>query len=64
MPQWEYSKIDLNDGSRKVGDTDVLNVAGEQGWEPVAITANHFAHMKRQPAEPTPPKRTRHEAAS
>jgi len=41
MPQWEYRKINLNDVPRKTDDVDLLNVAGEQGWELFGVTANN-----------------------
>ena len=63
MPQWEYSKIDLNDGPRKTEDIDVLNGVGEQGWQLIAITANNFAYLMRQVAEPAPVKPPRRKAA-
>ena len=53
MPQWEYRKVDLNDLPRKRSDIDVLNDAGDVGWEIVAITSNAIAYLKR-PIEPEP----------
>jgi Domain of unknown function (DUF4177) len=47
MNQWEYQKLDLNDLPRKADDIDVLNDAGKDGWELVAITANNVAILKR-----------------
>ena len=47
MQQWEYRTIYLND-PRKTDEIDLLNDAGEQGWELVGITANHIAYLKRQ----------------
>jgi hypothetical protein len=52
MQQWEYKKIDLNDVPRKTGDIDLLNDAGEDGWEFVALTPNNIAFLKRQLEEP------------
>jgi hypothetical protein len=46
MPRWEYRKIDLNDLPRRVDDIDLLNTAGEEGWELIAI-ANGIAYFKR-----------------
>jgi hypothetical protein len=59
MPRWEYRKIDLNDLPRNAVDADVLNAAGEAGWELVAIAANGIAYFKRELAAPplTPPVR-------
>lgn len=48
MAQWEYDKIDLNNVPAKVGELDLLNDAGKDGWELVAITANNMAYMKRR----------------
>ena len=47
MPQWEYSKIDLNNVPTKSSDLDSLDDAGKDGWELVRITANNFAYLKR-----------------
>jgi hypothetical protein len=47
MPQWEYEKLDLNDTPRKASEIDVLNNAGQDGWEIVAITPNNVAFLKR-----------------
>jgi len=58
MPQWEYSKRDLSEVPAKIDDVDLLNDAGRDGWELVAITANNIAYLKRPlggsaaPAEP------------
>jgi hypothetical protein len=46
--QWEYSKIGLNQLPRKTEDIDVLNDAGLDGWELVAILANNVAYLKRR----------------
>jgi hypothetical protein len=35
--EWEYRKIALNQLPRKTEDLDVLNDAGHEGWELVAI---------------------------
>ena len=53
MPQWEYSKIDLNNVQTKSSDLDSLDDAGKDGWELVGITANNFAYLKRQVEDPT-----------
>ena len=52
MPEWEYTLISLNDLPFKPGVIDVLNDAGKDGWELVAITSNNIAYLKRQIAEP------------
>jgi DNA-binding protein H-NS len=46
--QWEYKKIALNDLPRKRDDVDVLNDAGDEGWELVAILPNNVAYLKRE----------------
>jgi hypothetical protein len=43
MPQWEYVTIHLNERPRGTNELDLLNDAGEDGWEPVTITANKVA---------------------
>ena len=48
MPEWEYTKIDLNDLPSKASVIDVLNDAGKDGWELVLITSNNIAFLKRQ----------------
>jgi Domain of unknown function (DUF4177) len=51
MPEWEYLTVDLNDLPRKTDAVDVLNDAGENGWELVTITPNQIAYLKRQVAK-------------
>jgi hypothetical protein len=48
MPKWEYTIISLNDLPFKPGVIEVLNDAGKEGWELVAITLNDIAYLKRQ----------------
>jgi hypothetical protein len=48
MPEWEYTLISLNDLPFKPGVIDVLNDAGKDGWELIAITSNNIAYLKRQ----------------
>ena len=48
VSEWEYRKIDLNQRPRKVDEIDLLNDAGNDGWELVAILANNVAYLKRQ----------------
>jgi hypothetical protein len=62
MPQWRYCAIDLNDLPRGSDEIDVVNAAGADGWELVAITGNRIAYMKRQTedladAPDAPPRR-------
>jgi hypothetical protein len=52
MPRWEYRKLDLTQAPRRWDDIDVLNEAGEQGWELVGVTNNGIGYLKRQIAEP------------
>ena len=47
MPQWEYSKIDLNNVPARTSEIDLLDSAGKDGWELVRITANNLAYLKR-----------------
>jgi hypothetical protein len=51
MLEWEYITISLNDIPFKPGIIEVLNDAGKEGWELVAVTSNNIAYMKRQVAE-------------
>jgi DNA-binding protein H-NS len=48
MTNWEYRKIALNQLSPKTADVDVLNDAGDEGWELVAILPNNTAYLKRE----------------
>ena len=58
MPQWEYTKIDLNNVPAKSSDLDLLHDAGKDGWELVGITANNCAYLKRAiPGTEAPPAR-------
>ena len=50
MPQWEYRKIPLIEAPSGGGNIDILNDAGEEGWELVVITTNNIAYLKRQVA--------------
>jgi hypothetical protein len=52
MPQWEYSKIDLNDVPAKASDLDALDDAGKDGWELVGISANNVAYLRRLLEDP------------
>jgi hypothetical protein len=47
MPQWEYSKIDLNNAPARSSEIALLDDAGRNGWELVRITANNLAYLKR-----------------
>jgi len=59
MPQWEYSKIDLNNVPAKGSDLDALDDAGKDGWELVGITANNVAYLKRALEDPAVPSQPR-----
>ena len=59
MPQWEYSKIDLNNVPTKSSDLDTLDDAGKDGWELVSITANNFAYLKRPVEDAAPEPRAK-----
>jgi DNA-binding protein H-NS len=48
VSQWEYKKVDLSELPRGRDDIDVLCAVGEEGWELVAILANHVAYLKRE----------------
>ena len=66
MAQWEYTKIDLGALPARSSDIDLLNNAGKDGWELVAITTNNIAYLKRTQNDaasaakprPKPPART------
>jgi hypothetical protein len=48
MRQWEYSKLDLNATPRRSNELDLLNAAGSDGWELVAVSGNGVAILKRE----------------
>ncbi len=52
MPQWEYSKRNLNEAPAKATDVDLLNAAGKDGWELVGITPHNLAYLKRPVPSP------------
>jgi hypothetical protein len=53
LPEWEYTRIDLNNLPGKASEIDVLNDAGKDGWELVLITTNNIVYLKRQIEKPT-----------
>jgi hypothetical protein len=55
MPQWEYTTVDLSKLSPRTSEIDLLNDAGEQGWELVTIVINGVAYLKRQVMVATTP---------
>jgi hypothetical protein len=59
MSEWEYRTINLCDLSRNVDALDLLNEAGENGWELVSVSAKNVAYLKRQVSESIPPARLR-----
>ena len=59
MTRWQYDEIDLNDLPRKTSAKELLNEMGEEGWELVVVTANHFAILKRPLDEPRPVRKKR-----
>jgi hypothetical protein len=52
MSRWEYLHIQLNEAPPKSQDVQLLNGAGNSGWELVAITTNRIAYLKRQVDDP------------
>src|SRR6185295_18905257 len=48
VSEWEYRKIDLNLHRPQGDELDLLNAAGAEGWEPIGITSNNFAYLKRE----------------
>jgi hypothetical protein len=47
MNGWEYTTIILSDLPLSMQPQDLLNGAGRDGWELVAITSNGMAYLKR-----------------
>jgi hypothetical protein len=54
MSEWEYLKINLSELPRTADEVDVLNAAGREGWELVAVTNLNIAFLKRTVSEPAP----------
>lgn len=55
---WEYCKINLSALPTKKNDVDVLNEAGENGWQLVTIIpSTNVAYLMRRLSEPTAEKR-------
>ena len=55
MPQWEYTTVDLSKLPPRTDEIDLLNDAGEEGWDLVIITINGVAYLKRQAMVATAP---------
>jgi len=47
MPRWQYLSIDLANLPRWTDELDLLNEAGEVGWELMTITTNNVAYLRR-----------------
>jgi hypothetical protein len=58
MSEWEYQKVDLNVLTRTATDLDLLDKAGDEGWELVVITPNSIAYLKRPITKPKTRKKT------
>jgi hypothetical protein len=54
MQQWRYRKIDLNELPPKTDEIEILNGAGDEGWELVVILTNNIAYLRRQLEDETP----------
>jgi hypothetical protein len=52
MPQFEYRAIDLGDLPPRTDEVMLLNAAGADGWELVAVTSNNIAYLRRQIEDP------------
>jgi hypothetical protein len=55
MPQWEYTTVVLSKLPPRTHEIDLLNDAGEEGWDLVIITINGVAYLKRQAMVATAP---------
>jgi hypothetical protein len=55
MPQFEYRAIDLGDLPPRTDEVMLLNAAGADGWELVAVTSNNIAYLRRQIEDPAHP---------
>jgi hypothetical protein len=49
---WEYCAIHLGELPQGTNEVGLLNTAGKDGWELVAITPKKIAYLKRQFASP------------
>ena len=57
MGEWEYQKLDLNDARPRQDDVDMLNSAGREGWELVAVTPSGVAYLKHEVQTEKPRRR-------
>jgi DNA-binding protein H-NS len=44
---WEYYELDLTNVPKRQSELDLLNRAGQQGWELIALLPPHRALMRR-----------------
>ena len=51
MVRWEYHTINLAYLPARIDDIDLLNEAGEQGWELIAIMSNRTCGDRYYPAD-------------
>jgi hypothetical protein len=63
VTQWEYLKIDLGGTNPKSNEVELLNAAGYDGWELVALTSNNNAYLKRPVQIAAAPKATARRSA-
>jgi Domain of unknown function (DUF4177) len=49
---WEYSTINLSGVPPKTDIVEVLNDAGKDGWELVAVMSNNVAYLRREIKKP------------
>jgi hypothetical protein len=66
MPRWEYRTLDLSNPPPRHDAEHVLNDAGAEGWELVAVSTYGMAYLKRPIDEPlkSNQRRTRVSAAN
>ena len=44
MPQWQYREVNLSELPPETDEIDLVNAAGDDGWELVVITRNNIAY--------------------
>lgn len=64
MTRWEYCELDLGETSKHHDEIDLLNRAGSQGWELVAVLPPVRALMKRPVAPISRPRTASSQATS